>query len=195
MVDLSSLMRDAVALLAPMVAAKRLSLVLDLPEQPILFPTDSGKFRQIVFNLAANAVKFTKAGEVRLRLLEEQGTLFLRVSDTGIGISPDDAERLFESFWQVRQSGQQYPAGTGLGLSITRQLAQLLGGDVSVESQPGQGSTFIVRLPRPAVEHALGTSAASMHAPRRERRRHRERDVAKVASATTASSPKPPLDD
>src|SRR5947207_6929403 len=147
-VDLSALLRDAVALLAPMAEAKRLALALDLPEHPIVFPTDPGKFRQIVFNLAANAVKFTKAGEVRLRLREEDGQLVLCVSDTGIGVSQEDVEHLFESFWQVRDSGQRYPAGTGLGLSITRQLAQLLGGDVSVESTPGQGSTFIVRLPR-----------------------------------------------
>src|SRR5207248_3474178 len=115
--------------------------------------------------------KFTKAGEVRLALLEDEQALVLRVSDTGIGISPEDAEHLFESFWQVRQSGQRYPAGTGLGLSITRQLTQLLGGDVSVESSPGQGSTFIVRLPRlkaSASVPALGEHKANF---RRERRR------------------------
>ena len=147
--DLSALMHEAVALLAPMAEAKRLSLALDLPNDPIVFPTDPGKFRQIVFNLAANAVKFTKAGAVRLALREEDEALVLRVSDTGIGISPEDAEHLFESYWQVRATGQRYPAGTGLGLSITRQLAQLLGGDVSVESTTGTGSTFTVRLPRP----------------------------------------------
>lgn len=183
-VDLSALLRDAVALLAPMAEAKKLALALDLPDVPIVFPTDPGKFRQIVFNLAANAVKFTKVGEVRLALHEEQApteTLVLRVSDTGIGISPEDAEHLFESYWQARQSGPRYPAGTGLGLSITRQLAQLLGGDVSVESNPGQGSTFIVRLPRPPKS---GSSAAPLVgvpgavSRSRRRRRHDDRAIA-----------------
>jgi signal transduction histidine kinase len=172
-VDLSALLRDAVALLAPMAEAKKLGLVLGLPDVPIVFPTDPGKFRQIVFNLAANAVKFTKVGEVRLELHEEEEALVLCVSDTGIGISPDDAEHLFESFWQVQQSGQRYPAGTGLGLSITRQLAQLLGGDVSVESSPGQGSRFIVRLPRPEADSfgaALGRTAVAEQRDRRRRR-------------------------
>jgi len=181
-VDLSALLRDAVALLTPMAEAKRLTLALDLPDAPLVFPTDPGKFRQIVFNLAANAVKFTKAGEVRLSLHEDGGTLVLRVSDTGIGISPEDAEHLFESFWQVRQSGPRYPAGTGLGLSITRQLAQLLGGDVSVESCPGAGSTFIVRLPRPKVDGfgpTLGALPAGVPGERRTRRRG---DLAKAPS-------------
>jgi signal transduction histidine kinase len=176
MVDLSALLRDAVALLAPLAEAKKLMLALDLPEVPIVFPTDPGKFRQIVFNLAANAVKFTKVGEVRLALQKEDEALLLRVSDSGIGISPEDAEHLFESFWQVRQAGQRLPAGTGLGLSITRQLAQLLGGDVSIESIPGQGSTFIVRLPRPSAGSAGTAFGMLAVAVPRERRRRRHRD-------------------
>ena len=188
-VDLSALLRDAVALLAPMAEAKKLALALDLPDVPIVFPTDPGKFRQIVFNLAANAVKFTKVGEVRLALREEADeTLTLRVSDTGIGISPEDAEHLFESYWQARQSGQRYPAGTGLGLSITRQLAQLLGGDVSVESNLGQGSTFIVRLPRPPKSGSAGATLGGVGVPAsRERRRPRHDDLV-VAPLSGASS-------
>lgn len=165
--DLSALLHDAVALLAPMAEAKKLALALDLPETPIVFPTDPGKFRQIVFNLVANAVKFTKAGEVRIGLREENAVLVLRVRDSGIGISPEDAEHLFESFWQVRGSAQRYPAGTGLGLSITRQLAQLLGGDVSVESSPGEGSTFTVRLPRPTLGIANQRSERASHERRK----------------------------
>jgi len=192
-VDLSALLRDAVALLAPMAEAKKLGLALELPDVPIVFPTDPGKFRQIVFNLAANAVKFTKVGELRLALREEgEEGVVLRVSDTGIGISPEDAEHLFESFWQVRQSGQRYPAGTGLGLSITRQLARLLGGDVSVESSPGHGSTFIVRLPRPKgdnLEASLGLATAAAPRGRRKRRRG---DLAAAASDGGATSPDAP---
>lgn len=179
MVDLSALLHDAIALLTPMAEAKRLTLALDLPDAALVFPTDPGKFRQIVFNLAANAVKFTKSGEVRLGLREQNGKLELRVSDTGIGISPEDAEHLFESYWQVRQSGARYPAGTGLGLSITRQLAQLLGGDVSVESRPGEGSTFIVTLPRPKAEGVQATLGVRVP---RERRKHRRREDSNLPS-------------
>lgn len=182
--DLSALLRDAVALLAPMAEAKKISLALDLPDAPIVFPTDPGKFRQIVFNLAANAVKFTKTGDVRIGLREEDETLVLRVSDTGIGISPEDAEHLFESYWQVRATGQRYPAGTGLGLSITRQLAQLLGGDVSVESTAGEGSTFTVRLPRPVWSGVNLLSAQRSTAEYRERR--------KLASRAPAPTPADP---
>jgi len=185
-VDLSALLRDAVALLAPMAEAKKLTLALDLPNGPIVFPTDPGKFRQIVFNLAANAVKFTKMGEVRLALAEDEEGLVLRVSDSGIGISPEDAEHLFESFWQVRQSGQRLPAGTGLGLSITRQLAQLLGGNVSVESSPGHGSTFIVRLPRPAAAGVRTTSSGSTVSASRQRRQRRRGDLAIAPSEPSA---------
>lgn len=92
--DLSALLRDAVALLAPMAEAKRLLLALDLPEAPIVFPTDPGKFRQIVFNLAANAVKFTKAGEVRLGLLEENGALVLRIRDSGYSSNAPSHRRM-----------------------------------------------------------------------------------------------------
>jgi len=153
-VDLSALLRDAVSLLAPMASTKKLELTLHLPAAPIVFPTDAGKFRQIVFNLTANAVKFTKKGEVRLDLEVEQQTLIFRVTDTGMGISPQDAEHLFEAFWQGQPAGQKHAGGTGLGLSITRQLARFLGGDVSVESSAGHGSTFTVRLPRPVLEVA-----------------------------------------
>ena len=71
-----------------------------------------------------------------------------RVSDTGIGIPPAHLERVFEPFWQVEQAASRRVGGTGLGLSVTRRLARLLGGDVSVESAPGEGSTFTLRLPR-----------------------------------------------
>jgi signal transduction histidine kinase len=154
-VDLSALLRDAAALLAPMAESKGLALPLVLHDDPIVFRTDPGKFRQIVFNLAANAVKFTSAGEVRLTLHADENGVVLRVSDTGIGITPEDAERVFESFWQTRQSAARDTRGTGLGLAITRQLARLLGGDVGVESTPGEGSTFTVRLPRPSARRLV----------------------------------------
>lgn len=169
MVDLSALLRDAAALLEPMAEAKHLALPLVLPAEAVRFPTDPGKFRQIVFNLVANALKFTTTGEVRITLAVEENTLVLQVSDTGVGISHEDAEHLFESFWQVR-GGSRQTGGTGLGLTITRQLARLLGGDVSVRSEPGTGSVFTVRIARPTTE-ITGTSVALPAGVLRERRR------------------------
>ena len=144
--DLSALLTEACALLAPMADAKGLTLSLDLPEEPLRFPTDAGKFRQIVFNLTANAINYTRTGGIRVTLATEQDAAFLRVADTGVGISPENGRHLFESFWQVR-NGDSPTEGTGLGLAITRQLAQLLGGDVQLEASGNRGSTFLVRLP------------------------------------------------
>lgn len=145
-VDLSSLLADVHALLAPMAQAKRLSLTLSVPDRPIVMPSDSGKFRQIVFNLVGNAIKCTNSGTIDVGLSLEGHEALLRVRDTGPGISPEDAERIFVSFWQSRSTDHRTP-GNGLGLAITRQLAQLLGGDVGLESSSAAGSTFVVRLP------------------------------------------------
>jgi signal transduction histidine kinase len=145
LVDLSALLTDAHALLGPMAQAKRLVLDLQLPPAPVVMLTDEGKFRQIVFNLVSNAIKCTQAGKIVMSLTAEETAVLLRVSDTGTGISADDAQNLFVSFWQSHTTA--HTKGTGLGLAITRQLAQLLGGDVQLESSSNQGSTFVVRLP------------------------------------------------
>lgn len=145
-VDLCELLNEASALLAPMAQAKRLSLTLDVPPTPMLFPTDVGKFRQIVFNLTSNAIKNTKTGAIVLSLVDGHDDVLFRVSDTGTGITPTEAERLFDSFWQSRTT-KAVGGGTGLGLTITRRLARLLGGDVELESSNEHGSIFLVRLP------------------------------------------------
>lgn len=146
-VDLSSLLADVHALLAPMAQAKRLALTLSVPDGPVVIASDSGKFRQIVFNLVGNAIKCTITGQIGIALSLEDSHIVLRVRDTGPGISPEDAERIFISFWQSRSTDTR-TAGNGLGLAITRELAQLLGGDVALESSSAAGSTFVVRLPR-----------------------------------------------
>lgn len=144
--DLRALLAEADALLKPMAQAKQLALRLKVPETPVVVRTDAGKFRQIVYNLAGNAIKCTQAGSVEVSLTDEGESVALRVSDTGPGISASDAECLFISFWQTRVTDPRRE-GTGLGLAITRDLAQLLGGDVQLESSSDQGSTFLVRLP------------------------------------------------
>lgn len=146
-VDVGAVVREVAELLAPLLAAKQLGIVVDVPSAPLVAATDAAKFRQIVINLAGNAVKYTAAGEVHLSLAREGSDFVLRVRDTGEGLTNEDAERIFEPFAQAATPGARPTRGTGLGLAITRQLARLLGGDVSVESVRGHGSTFTVRLP------------------------------------------------
>lgn len=145
-VDLADLVRDAATLVEPLAAAKGLRLLPSIPEGPIPCRTDPGKLRQIILNLAGNAVKFTDTGEVRLDLEVEGGGVLIRVGDTGMGIAPGHAERVFDAFWQVDHSAGRV-GGTGLGLAVTRQLAGLLGGEVTLESELGSGSVLTVRLP------------------------------------------------
>ncbi len=145
-VDLARLVRDVSAIVEPLAVAKGLRLVLDIPVGPIPFLTDVGKLRQIILNLAANAVKFTEEGEVRLDVEMAEGTVLLRVADTGMGIAPENAEHVFDAFWQVDQTDGRV-GGTGLGLAVTRQLAELLGGTVALVSGPEGGCVFTMRLP------------------------------------------------
>ncbi|HEX2778129.1 MAG TPA: ATP-binding protein, partial [Gemmatimonadaceae bacterium] len=106
------------------------------------------RLRQALINLATNAVKFTEEGSVSLEAKQDGDAYRFIVRDTGIGIATEHLERVFDSFWQVEQSMRRRVGGAGLGLAVTRRLARLLGGEVEVESTPGTGSTFTLRLPR-----------------------------------------------
>jgi signal transduction histidine kinase len=126
---------------------KGLVLEVDLPEDGPWLLTDPGKARQILINLVNNAVKYTETGRVRLTVGSVEGGAVAQVEDTGIGIESEDRERIFEPFWQAQSPNTRSVGGTGIGLSVSRRLARLLEGDVEVESEPGHGSTFTVRLP------------------------------------------------
>lgn len=145
-VDLTELVREAADLCEPLAASRGLSFEWDV-RNPSVIMTDGGKVRQILLNLLSNAVKFTDHGTVKLNVAQADGFLFLEVSDTGIGIPANELERIFEPFRQVEGGPTRRSGGTGLGLSVSRQLAELLGGSVTVESTPGAGSTFTVKLP------------------------------------------------
>ncbi len=145
--DAVALVRDTIVLIEPMAREKGLDFVTRVPNHAIAMETDAGKVRQILLNLLSNAVKFTERGHVALTLSERDGGIVVVVEDTGIGISKDNADRVFEPFWQVQQSATRQAGGTGLGLSVARRLARLLGGDLALESTPGQGSRFTVTLP------------------------------------------------
>jgi PAS domain S-box-containing protein len=145
--DLGGLAREAAALVEPLAREKGLAFHVDVPDQPVPVETDGGKVHQIVLNLLSNAVKFTDAGEVAVSLAARDGHAVLQVRDTGIGIAPENLERIWDAFSQVEQAPTRRVGGTGLGLSVTRNLARLLGGDVVVDSAPGRGSAFTLRLP------------------------------------------------
>jgi signal transduction histidine kinase len=121
------------------------TLTLDLPEDPPDFVTDPGLLRQIVINLLSNALDAVEhAGLVTLAAQSLDGQVLITVRDTGTGIAPEDLRRIFEPFYTTKGRGK----GTGLGLAICRELAKALGGTIAVESTPGQGSAFTLRLPR-----------------------------------------------
>jgi signal transduction histidine kinase len=151
------LLEETAAIVRPLLEKNRNALELRCAEGAALEMTsDAMKVRQCLFNLLSNAAKFTVGGRIALeaRRVEEDGRAWVvfRVEDTGIGIGPEKAARLFEPFAQADLSTARRFGGTGLGLSITRQLCGLMGGTVTVESRPGAGSTFEIRLPeRPAA--------------------------------------------
>jgi len=125
------------------------SLVFDEEDdlQPLL--TDEGKVSQILRNLISNALKFTERGEVRVSAARgTDGMIVFAVADTGIGIAPEDQERIFEEFTQIEGPIQRRVKGTGLGLPLSRKLAELLGGRLWLQSRPGAGSTFWVAIPQ-----------------------------------------------
>ncbi|HET7565874.1 MAG TPA: ATP-binding protein [Gemmatimonadaceae bacterium] len=126
---------------------KGLELLCEVAENVPVLVTDRTKLKQIVLNLLSNAVKFTHKGSVSLTADTQDGRVRIRVRDTGIGISAEHLEVIFEEFRQVDQSRTREYGGTGLGLSITRKLIALLGGEIGVESEVGTGTTFTVTLP------------------------------------------------
>jgi signal transduction histidine kinase len=141
---------DAAALVQPMAADKQLRFVVEPLEQDQPIQTDGTKLRQMLVNLLSNGIKFTDAGEVRVGCSVNAGILEIRIVDTGVGIAAENIEDVFEPFWQAEQTATRTTGGTGLGLSVTRKLARLLGGDVTVASRMGAGSTFLLTLPMKA---------------------------------------------
>jgi signal transduction histidine kinase/CheY-like chemotaxis protein len=135
--------------LRPLLTSQAVELIFDIPDKvPNLF-TDEAKVTQILRNLISNALKFTEQGEVRVTASfdPDRGRVNLAVRDTGIGIAPQDHARIFEEFSQVDTKIQKRVKGTGLGLPLSRSLAELLGGELTVESVLGQGSVFTLSIP------------------------------------------------
>jgi signal transduction histidine kinase len=146
--DVCDLAREVAIVVEPLALERSLGFVVEVPDRAVCLRTDPGKLRQVLMNLAANAIKFTERGEVRVRVEESpSGEAHIHVSDTGPGIAEEHLERIFEPFWQVDAAQRGNHGGTGLGLSVVARLVELLGGRIAVESRLGEGSTFTVTLP------------------------------------------------
>lgn len=157
---LGPLLQHLVASFRPQVAARQQSLSLELPPDLPLVAGDADRLTQVFGNLLSNATKYTpQGGATRISVSATPNTVLVEVTDTGIGMSPEELEQLFTKFYRSGHSLVREAGGTGLGLTITRSLVELHGGQLQVSSLPGHGSTFSVRLP--VAEHSepadLGT--------------------------------------
>ena len=146
-VDVADMVAEVKGTVGGLVARKNNRFVIDLGRDLGTMRTDVVKLRQCLFNLISNAAKFTEAGRITLGVRRSGDGLEFRVADTGIGMTAEQLGRLFQRFAQADESTTRKFGGTGLGLALTRAFARLLGGDVSVESTPGAGTTFTLRLP------------------------------------------------
>jgi GAF domain-containing protein/DNA-binding response OmpR family regulator len=144
--DIGALANQCIAISAPLVKPN-VRLERQLDEEHSLIHSDQEKIKQIVLNLLSNAAKFTHEGRILLNVKKQDGNVSISVADTGIGISPDALGKVFEEFQQADTSTTREYGGTGLGLAISRNLARLLGGDLTAESEPGKGSTFTLTVP------------------------------------------------
>ena len=153
-VQLASLINDVISTAGQLAEQNKNRLVVDAQENLGALTVDPMRLRQILLNLLSNACKFTKEGEVKLRarrVADGRDWIELAVADSGIGMTAEQQAKLFEEFTQADASTAQRFGGTGLGLAITRKLARMMGGDVTVASEPGKGSVFTVRLPSSAT--------------------------------------------
>ncbi len=146
-IDLTDLIAEVVGVIQPLADERGLDLRVEAPKRDTPVRTDPKRLRQILVNLLSNAVKFTASGHVALRSRVEENWMTLEVEDTGSGIPKEHLQHVFEAFWQVEPSATRREGGTGLGLSVVKNLATRLGGEITVESEVGRGTTFTLRLP------------------------------------------------
>ena len=164
-IDVATFVMDAAATVEALVGKKGNILALDVADDVGRARSDATKLRQCVFNLLSNAAKFTEGGTITLRAAREVDArgdwLRFTVQDTGIGMSPEQLGRLFERFTQADESTTRNYGGTGLGLALSRAFAQLLGGDITVDSVEGKGTSFTLRVPAVAPEQAVEATPAA----------------------------------
>lgn len=148
-VKLSSLVDEALATVAPLLEQNAIRLHLDVDDGEFLPKADPEKLLHILINLLGNAIKFAPNGQVRIKAYHQPKRIFISISDSGIGISAEQQANIFDPFKQADSGTTRKFQGSGLGLSITRQLCELMGGTIRVESELGDGAKFIVELPLP----------------------------------------------
>ena len=157
-IDIAAMVRDIESTMLPVVQKNGNTLTVEMPEDIGVMQSDLTKIRQTLFNLIGNAAKFTKAGQIRLTVgshtKSRRQFITFAISDTGIGMKPDQLGRLFESFTQADESTTRQYGGTGLGLAISRRFCRMLGGDIEAQSKLRKGSTFTVTLPRKTKKSA-----------------------------------------
>ncbi|CAG4884729.1 putative Histidine kinase [Georgfuchsia toluolica] len=159
--SLNDLLVEQCSNLLPLAQAKNLRLEVDTPERPINLQTDRVKLARVVTNLLANAIKFTQNGGVVVSagvMMPEQ--VLIRVRDTGVGIAAEHLDHIFDEFARLQNAQGDHSEGWGLGLPICRRLIEALGGTITVESKPGQGSIFIACLPSRCLLGGSGTVAS-----------------------------------
>lgn len=144
--DFISMLKNVINSITPLVQKKNLNLELDIPTTEVEVTSDERRLGQVFLNLLNNALKFTEKGIVKVDCKVYNGKIITKIIDTGIGIKPDDLEKLFKPFVQIDTGLTRNHEGTGLGLSISKKLVEKLGGSISVESEFGNGSTFVVTL-------------------------------------------------
>jgi signal transduction histidine kinase len=140
----------------------------DIPADPVTMAVDRHRIREMLLNLVTNAIKYTPpGGTVALGLTQEDGAVVFTVADTGIGIAPGDLPHIFDRFWRADPARSRTGArpGTGLGLAITKWIAEAHGGSITVQSRPGRGSMFTVRLPKNGPAHASDAGARQEEVP------------------------------
>ncbi len=157
-VKLSSLVDEALGTVAPLLEKNAIDLQIDVDDGDSLPLADPEKLLHILINLLGNAIKFSPKGRVTINAYHRPHQIFISVADTGIGISRDQKAAIFDPFKQADSGATRKFQGSGLGLSITRQLCELMGGSIRVESTLGEGSTFIVELPLPMIAGEAVTS-------------------------------------
>ena len=158
--QIAPMTQDVVTTIKPLVEKNANTLQVHCALDLDAMRADLTKVRQMLFNLLSNACKFTQRGTITLRVNRARGDggdwINFRISDTGIGMSPEQTSKLFQSFTQADTSTTRKYGGTGLGLAISQKFSQMMGGDIMVESAPGQGSTFTARVPAEVVEPKAG---------------------------------------
>jgi len=205
--SLEAIVEDVVELLAPPSEAKGLELASCVaPGLPARVMVDPVLLRQVLTNLAGNAVKYTERGGVAIEVERGRDGIAFRIRDTGIGIDPADAERIFEEFERIEHEGRETPAGTGLGLAIARSIVARMGGEIRLESCPGVGSVFSFELSLPAIGGARAPTSplsglrvallsdGEIEPPLLLRRLHALGAEALLVSAPEALADEPPLD-